>query len=128
MNDTTTLLPHIKLRFNIEHPSLEECYSFGYECAVAELGEEENPFHENSKEYEQWQEGWWAGFYGEKPLFEPTEKAEALPSVNDEAANEHIYPFITSLVNSNLLANVLKITGAIAATAVVGYQVIELVA
>ncbi|ARG96444.1 hypothetical protein [Legionella micdadei] len=129
MIDTTTLLPHIRLRFNIEHPSLEDCYSFGYECAQAEVEEGENPFREGSKEYEQWQEGWWAGFYGEKPLFEPTEKAEELLSVNEyEAANENHYPFITSLVNSHILANVLKITGAIAATAVVGYQVIELVA
>ncbi|KTD33157.1 transmission trait enhancer protein LetE [Legionella nautarum] len=124
MNDTTELLPHIKLRFNIEHPSFEECYSYGYECALAEVGEDENPFPEGSHEYEQWQEGWWAGFYGEKPLYEPTE-AETGAS---EAANDQTYHFITSLVSSNFLANMLKITGALAATAVVGYQVFELVA
>ena len=45
-----------------------------------------------------------------------------------EAANDQAYHFITSLVSSNFLANVLKITGALAATAVVGYQVFELVA
>lgn len=129
MNDTTTLLPHIKLRFNIEHPSFEECYAYGYECALAELGEEENPYRENTQEYEQWQEGWWAGFYGEKPLFELTEQTDApLLESEHEAANDQVYPLISSFVTSSFLANMLKITGAIAATAVVGYQVFELVA
>lgn len=126
MNDTTELLPHIKLRFNIDHPSFEECYLFGYECAAAEVSEEENPFPENSLEYQQWQDGWWAGFYGEKPLFTQTEENQSVDS--KEAANEQVFPFIGNLVNSTVLANILKITGAIAATAVVSYQVIELVA
>ncbi len=130
MNDTTELLPHIKLRFNIEHPSFEECYAYGYECALAEMGEEENPFHAGSREFEQWQDGWWAGFYGEEPLF--TLRDEAEPSATacnpHEAANERNDHFIVSIVNSDFLVNVLKITGALAATAIVGYQVFELVA
>jgi hypothetical protein len=130
MNDITKLLPDIKLRFNIDHPSFEESYLFGYECALAEVAEEENPYRKSSSEYEQWQEGWWAGFYGEKPLFELNESTESTPPtlMEQEAANDQAYPFISNLVNSNVLANILKITGAIAATAVVGYQVIELVA
>ncbi|WP_019215293.1 hypothetical protein [Legionella tunisiensis] len=126
MNDTTELLPHIKLRFNIEHPSFEECYTDGYECALADIQEEENPFSEGSQEYYQWLEGWWAGFYGEKPLFELTDDA----LINDEpvAANDQSYQKPNSLINSHFFANVLKITGAIAATAVVGYQVLDLVA
>ncbi|MBA2653325.1 MAG: transmission trait enhancer LetE [Tatlockia sp.] len=129
MNDTTELLSHIKLRFNIDHPSFEECYLYGYDCAMAELEESENPFSERSQEFVQWQEGWWAGFYGETPLFKATEESEMLTAANEEVAgNEQAYPFISNLVNSHLLLNLLKITGAIAATAVVGYQVIELVA
>lgn len=120
MNDTTALLPHIKLRFNIEHPSFEECYVYGYECALAQVGEDENPFRQGTLEYEQWLEGWWAGFYGEKPLFEFGDHAEA----EQGAANDQAY----SLISSNFLVKMLKITGAIAATAVVGYQVFELVA
>lgn len=131
MKDTAKLLPYVKLRFNIDHPSFEDCYALGYECAIAEATEEENPFREGTQEYEQWQEGWWAGFYGEKPLFEFTEPIESEADIlsgqvaaNDQDDNH----FISHLVNSNFLANLLKITGAIAATAVVGYQVIELVA
>ncbi|MDI1352997.1 MAG: transmission trait enhancer LetE, partial [bacterium] len=70
MNDTTALLPHIKLRFNIEHPTYEESYMFGYECALSEVAEEDNPFRAGSPESEQWLEGWWAGAYEEKPLFD----------------------------------------------------------
>jgi hypothetical protein len=130
MNDIAELLPHIKLRFNIDHPSFEECYALGYESAMAEATEEANPFNEDTQEYQQWQEGWWAGFYGEPPLFEFNSLIESEKATMGEqiAANDHAYHFISNLVNSTFLANLLKITGAIAATAVVGYQVIELVA
>ena len=123
MNEIQELLPDIKLRFNIDHPSLEECYLFGYECALANMTDEENPYREGTQEYEQWQEGWWAGFYDEKPVFS-SEGPEPDPIENDEQPHH----FISDLVNSDVLANILKITGAIAATAVVGYQVFELVA
>lgn len=129
MNDTAELLPLIKFRFNIEHPGFEECYAHGYESALAEVAEEENPFAEGSQEHEQWQEGWWAGFYGEKPLFDLADYMEPEQApLEQAAANDHAFHFISQIVNSEVLANILKITGAIAATAVVGYQVIELVA
>jgi ribosome modulation factor len=138
MNDTNELLPHIKLRFNIEHPNFEECYAHGYESALADKGEEENPYREGTRESEQWLEGWWAGFYGEKPLFELDEQTETeqeqeqeqkqQQKQQQEAANDQSYHFISGFVSSTFLINILKITGAIAATAVVGYQVFELVA
>lgn len=125
MNDMTSVLADVKLRFNIEHPSLEECYLDGYESALAEFDEQSNPFSENSLEHEHWLEGWWAGFYAEAPLYnykEDTVQKEVI------AANEDSFHFISNLVNSTFLANMLKITGALAATAIVGYQVLELVA
>lgn len=129
MSDMTTLLPHLRLQLNIKHPSLEECYIFGYECALSDVGEEENPYTETSQESEYWLEGWWAGFYGEKPLFKTTEKPEIqVFEEESHAANDQSYYFIGGFVNLKFIANVLKITGAIAATAVVGYQVFELVA
>ena len=123
MNDTTSLLPHIKLRFNIDHPSYEECYLFGYECAVAEVSEEENPFKSGSRESEQWLEGWWAGAYGEQPLFDGSsleEEAEINPEV---AANDKWFGN-----KASILTLVFEISGAIAASAIVGYQLLELVA
>lgn len=119
MNDTTALLPHIKLRFNIEHPSYEECYIFGYECAISEVAEEDNPFREGSQESEQWLEGWWAGAYGEKPLFDMTsiEREEELAANDQQYCHKHSF-----------LSLVFEISGAIAASAIVGYQLLELVA
>ncbi|MFC3908858.1 transmission trait enhancer LetE [Legionella dresdenensis] len=130
MNDTTEILSHLKLRLNIEHPDLEDCYIDGYESAVAELDEEANPFSAGTSEYNQWQEGWWAGFYGEEPLFTlagketmaETSEAEADAS---GAANDSDYH---SVFYGNFFTTFLKITGALAATAVVGYQVLDLVA
>lgn len=123
MNDTTAVLPHIKLRFNIEHPSYEECYLFGYECALADIEEEENPFPEGSNEADQWLEGWWAGVYGEKPLFNLNQLAVEEELVKDKASNDQHY-----FRKHSFLSLVLEISGAIAASAIVGYQLFELVA
>ncbi|MFI4918917.1 MAG: transmission trait enhancer LetE [Legionellales bacterium] len=124
MNDITALLPHIKLRFNIDHPSDEECYLFGYECGLSEITEEDNPFQENSHEAELWLEGWWSGIYGETPLFALSNlEKEALSLVAEKAANEQQYHH-----KNSFMYLVLEISGAIAASALVGYQLLELVA
>ena len=123
MNDTTALLPHVKLRFNIEHPSYEECYIFGYECAISDVTEEDNPFAEGSQKSEQWLEGWWSGAYGEKPLFDLSNIEDETYLDNEKAANDHEYHHKTSF-----LSLVFEISGAIAASAIVGYQLLELVA
>lgn len=121
MNETT-MLPDIKLRFNIDHPSIEEAYVFGYECAVAELSEEDNPFPLNSVESDHWLDGWWAGFYDEKPAFVIEGDYEILhepASVNDHDYQEHHEHFFIRL---------LEISGVLVVSAFVGYQLIELVA
>ncbi|CAM2921650.1 hypothetical protein [Legionella worsleiensis] len=124
MNDTTALLPHIKLRFNIEHPSYEECYIFGYECALSEVDEQDNPFREGSQEAEQWLEGWWVGTFGEKPLFTMDSLDEEETLLDKEvAANDQQYCH-----KNSFLSLVFEISGAIAASAIVGYQLLELVA
>ncbi|WP_367607516.1 transmission trait enhancer LetE [Legionella sp. W05-934-2] len=125
MKDTNAIIPDLKLRFNIEHPTIEESYHFGYECALAELDLEENPFKEGTQPYEQWQEGWWAGFYGEKPLFELTEYPEEVKRKDtDAAANDADY-YQEGYTTVRLW---LKITGALAASAIIGYQVLDMVA
>lgn len=124
MNDTTALLPDIKLRFNIEHPSYEECYLYGYECALLEVKEEENPFRADSQEASQWLEGWWAGAFGEQPLFDTSYLEEDdLSCEREMAANDQQYQH-----KHSIMTLVLEISGAIAASAIVGYQLLELVA
>ena len=126
MKDTNTLLPHVRLDFNIAHPSLEECYIDGYVSARALLEESDNPFRAGSVEALHWIEGWWAGFYGEEPLFDlstlPIEEPSVAigKAVNDES-------FFTPKVNLMLL-RFLEISGALAVSAIIGYQLIELVA
>ena len=122
MNDTARLLPYLKLRFNVDHPSFEECYVYGYECALAEISEGENPYPQGSKLNEQWLEGWWAGFYGDRPLFE-VEQIEA-ESFEFDAANDQAFQEKTD----NFLLKFLEISGVIVVSAFVGYQLIELVA
>ncbi|KTC91885.1 hypothetical protein [Legionella cincinnatiensis] len=124
MNDITALLPHIKLRFNIEHPSYEDSYAFGYECALADVAEEDNPFHIGSQQADHWLEGWWDAMEGEQPLFELNSEAPEVLSVASEvAANDQVYCH-----KHSFLSLVIEISGAIAASALVGYQLFELVA
>lgn len=121
MNDMNMILPHVRLKFNVDHPSYEDCYLFGYQCAQSDMGEDENPFAQNTAEAEQWVEGWWAGFYGEEPLFSLDKMEEE--KLTENAANEHSFN-----ADMGLVSKVLRITGAIAASAVVGYQLLDLVA
>ena len=130
MKEKNDVLADIKLRFNLEHPNVEDCYVLGYECAKEDLQESANPFKEGSLESDYWQEGWWAGFYNEVPLFELSEHQEAIESrvqeekpntlaANDSAYQEQEYGFFRKIW---------EITGVIAVSALVGYQVIDLVA
>ena len=124
MSDMTTLLPDLRLRFNIEHPTFEECYMFGYECAQIEISEHENPYRLGSKESDQWLEGWWAGFYGEQPMFEGSLNNQEDQDKLFEAANDTSYYDQFGV----FFAKVMEITGVIAVSAAVGYQLIDLVA
>ena len=129
MNDMTSLLPHIKLRFNIEHPNLEECYVHGYECAQGEICEAENPYRLNSTESDHWLEGWWAGFYGEQPVYElHVSDADKAEEVSAEAANDHSFHDYFDSYMDHLFVTCMEVSGVIAATAAVGYQLIDLVA
>ncbi|MCH9756392.1 MAG: transmission trait enhancer LetE [Gammaproteobacteria bacterium] len=123
MNELKVLLPHLKFRFHVDHPTLEECYAYGYECALADIKEDDNPYQLNSPEREQWLEGWWAGFYNEQPLF----SFEAVPEHNQDVlgpANDGVY----HTQQSNYFLRVLEIAGVIAVSAILSYQVIDIVA
>ena len=120
-----TILSELRLRFHIEHPGLEECYADGYESALADKPEEANPFILGSVEYEHWSEGWWAGLYGETPLY-ALEREATQPDLRlvSEAANDLTYENNPT----RMLTRVLEITGLIFVSAYIGYQLIELVA
>ena len=124
MNDITALLPHIKLRFNIDHPTFEESYALGFESALAYSAEEDNPFPAGSPEAEHWLEGWWDALSGDEPLFDISSFINKDSQLDKEdAANDQQY-----CQKHSFLSLVIEISGAIAASALVGYQLFELVA
>ena len=125
MTNQQQILAHLKLQFNISHPSLEECYAYGYECSKADLGDEYNPYPVDSIEFEHWQQGWWASFYGETPLFEIEGFNQMLNGTEGpiEAANDGWFK-----PTKTFMGRVVRLAGAIAATALVGYQLVDLVA
>ena len=124
MNDITALLPDIKLRFNMEHPSYEDSYALGYQSAVAYSPEEENPFREGSQAASDWLEGWWDATSGAEPLFDLSQWNESEVSVEKEiAANDKQFS-----AKNSILTLVIEVSGALAASALVGYQLFEMVA
>ena len=122
MSDSMLLLPHVTFRFNLEHPTFEESYVYGYECARADVSEDENPFAMGTKEREQWIAGWWAGFYDEQPAFVLPADQDALDC--DGSANDQVYHDS----RDSFLVKFLEISGVLVMSAIVGYRLIELVA
>ena len=120
MNDVNQVLPDVTLRFHIKNPNLEECYASGYEAAQAELTEETNPFAHGSINHAHWLDGWWDGFYNEQPAFELAQDAV------DESTAANEYAFHEGL--DKWIIRFLEITSVIAVSALVGYQLIDLVA
>ena len=124
MNKLTDVVPDIKFRFHVEHPTLEECYAYGYECARTDVQEDDSPYAVSSLNHEQWIEGWWAGFYEDQPLFSfdaehPEDGAATLTPANDHSFHDAC---------GNYLLRALEIASVIAVSAIIGYQVIDLVA
>lgn len=107
----------LKLKLHIDYPDLEDCYVDGYACSLAGLDETLNPYASDSIEGEYWTDGWWDGFYEEKAAFTLsgpiTEKSQPHPE-------EHNF--------SKTLIRMLEISGIIAVSALVGYQIWDLVA
>src|SRR5438876_1198332 len=64
-----TFLSYTRLKLHIDTPLVEETWLDGYECAKANIDENNNPYLQGSTEHFHWQEGWWAGFYEEDALF-----------------------------------------------------------
>lgn len=124
MDDIMTLLPEVRLHFNIKHPTMEEAYWYGYECAHADIQEEDNPFAAGTTESDSWMEGWWAGFYNEEPLFACPMTFDNGAVESDHSANDHLYHEHID----NFFIKFLEISGVLVISAMVGYQLIELVA
>lgn len=82
MDAEVDILPHLRLQIALKHPNVEDCWSEGYECSQEDgLDESSNPYKDGSIENEQWREGWWAGFYGEEPLYEVSVAPQEAPEV-----------------------------------------------
>ena len=133
MHNTNDILPYLRLKLNVEHPDLEDCWREGYDSALKGISSDSNPFKPHSREYEYWEEGWWAGLYEEVPLFES--------DVSDVVSSK--IPGTLAQVSSGEAANeekwwepemrkwafrLTKIVATLAATAVVGYQLLDMVA
>lgn len=122
-----------RLKFCIEHPPLSDCWLDGHETALMGHPEENNPFAFDTAEHQSWTDGWWAGFYGEDPLFDYN--GDILPSLrnpptmtrvlqNEAAANQ---PHWSTEDTKVLLARGLKIVGVVLAV-LAAYELADIAA
>lgn len=69
-NPIASLVSHSKIALHLANPDLEDVWLEGYEAMQASNEQEAiNPYQADSLSHEYWEQGWWASFYGEKPLF-----------------------------------------------------------
>ncbi len=122
---------HLKLHIEHQFPNLEDCYSEGYENSLNSIGEEQNPYTPGTTEHQQYSDGWWAGFYGEEPLYgtssvaiEQTEAANAPTRIQAKAAIDSIKAKASSWKQA-ITYRVFAL-GAAAIVAIMGYQLVDL--
>lgn len=118
MDTTQHILPHVRLMLNVKYPTLEECWSEGYESAQLDEEELSNPYTQESIEHEHWAQGWWAAYYGEEHMY--AAKTEHNEALTHGAANESQW---TQKDIKRWAGRVVKIAGAIA----VSVAVVELI-
>lgn len=129
MKNSKTILPDVLLDMHMKHPGLDECYFDGFSCGQAELNTNENPFQADSVESRYWLDGWMDAQFGQEPLFNPDGFAadQTGQLVFANAENESHYYAASQSQRKNFI-RFIEITGAIAVSAFIGYQLIELVA
>ncbi len=69
-NTQSRVLPHVRLQFNVANPCLDDVWMEGYESAEHAMDELDNPYQRHAKEHDYWNQGWWAGFYGEERIMQ----------------------------------------------------------
>ena len=106
------LLPHLRLELNLKYPDLDVCATEGYDSAVHNRDESDNPYQDGTPEARYWSEGWWRGFYA--PEATKVQKGATLSrlavrkAVNEPCwNNEHVLRWS---------ANVVKVASVVAVT------------
>ena len=126
MDATKEILPYLKLRLELEHPDLEDCWTEGFKHASRDGEQVDNPYKIGTVEAEYWEQGWWAGFY-EEPSWSP----KRLTVANEgnftrvaltQAANE---PNWTSDKIRRWTSNVIKVASIVAVT-VAAFEMLDL--
>lgn len=121
MTDFITTLPDVRLKFHIDHPTVEECYIAGYEAAETAYPEEANPFEANTDLHGHWADGWWDGYYNQPAIF-------SIKSIEEDEIALSEEPVAETMQAHPWMAHVIKITSVLGMTALVGYQLLDLVA
>ncbi len=71
MSNGNEILPDLLLKFEIEHPDIDDLYLEGYQAGLKNLSESINPYPKDSDNHHYWNEGWWDAFFEEAPVFMP---------------------------------------------------------
>lgn len=122
------ILPYLRLKLSIDQPTLEDCWLDGYNVARKEGDEDANPYSEDSIEYQHWNQGWWAGFYGEESWYPEREMCESANHYRKEISQYQVAvnePDYGANSYANWAGKFAKIAGAIAAT-IVAVELFEL--
>lgn len=126
-------LSYAKLKLNVDLPDLEENWLDGYEAAQYDVAEEANPYQVGTAEYQQWNEGWWAGFFHEEKLFDwcDTPVADSVDKIINKiqqaSASKDIVTAPQLSRSKIIMTHIVQVTAAILAFGIC-YQFADLLA
>lgn len=134
MQNEKEIIPYLRLMLNIQYPPLDECWLDGYESGGAEVEDKDNPYPESSAEHEYWLEGWWEGFYQVNTSLAKTnikrdaKKIQTKPSkvtqqTSSSLSKKHQHRFD----RWGKIMRFVKVSGVIAATFIISYQLIDVI-
>lgn len=78
-------LGYSKMALHINNPDLDDVWLEGFEAAGQSQDEMTNPYLATDIAHEFWDQGWWAGFYGEQP--DLSAKTTAADQTTDKTSN-----------------------------------------
>ena len=106
MDNYDAILPHLRLKLEIEYPDYEDAWTEGFEKGQLAISESTNPYPKSSIAHDYWQDGWFTGFYNEPSIFTyhyMGMRDEVVGDITQISANdEFLYPKESSSAGSTV--------------------------
>ena len=99
---STTVLSSMRIALHANNPDINDIWLEGYESANDDIDNDDNPYPTDSEAHYHWQEGWWAGFYHEEPVFSYSKEKPVDNSLTHNRLRENLQHIASQLLSTPL--------------------------